>query len=291
MSVNTTQGGARPPSPLATFNGYLLQPATQGYLTKVLGDRRGEFVSNVVALVAASPQLQKCDPATVMFAAVKATALRLPLDPALGFAFVVPYGNSAQFQIGWRGLVQLALRTNQYRTINVRDVREGEVAGEDFVSGEILFTPLPPETRPAAPVVGYVAFFELCNGFRKMEYWPVADVKAHAAKFSRTFANGGGVWASNFDAMAKKTALKLLLGRYGPMSVDMQAALAADQAAISEAGAFEYVDNRAAPPPAAAFEGEEPPPPAASMAGRVIAASLAAKGKTIESNQKKQDND
>lgn len=276
---------------MATFNGYLLQPATQGYLTKVLGDRRGEFVSNVVALVAASPQLQRCDPATVMFAAVKATALRLPLDPALGFAFVVPYGTAAQFQIGWRGLVQLALRTNQYRTINVRDVREGEVAGEDFVSGEMTFRPLPPETRPAAPVVGFVAFFELCNGFRKMEYWPVADVKAHAAKFSRTFANGGGVWATNFDAMAKKTVLKLLLGRYGPMSVDMQAAIIADQAAISGDGLAEYVDSRAAPAPAPAFEGEGAPPPGGGMAGRVIAASMAAKGKTIENNQKKQDND
>lgn len=268
----------RRPSPLATFNEYILKDATQGYLGKVLGDARGEFVSNVVALVSASPMLQRCEPSTVMFAAIKATALRLPIDASLGFAYVVPYGGVAQFQIGWRGLVQLALRTNLYRTINVRDVRRGEIVGEDFASGELRFSPLPAERRASAEVVGYLSFFELCNGFRKMGFWTVEDIRTHAQRFSKTYANGGGVWASNFDAMAKKTALKLLLSRFGPLSVEMQGAISADQAVLSAEGP-EYADNRAAVSIEAEAEAQGD-----TIAAKVMAASAAAIGKTNKTN-------
>lgn len=233
--------------PLKKFNNFITGEKTQEYLSKVLGADKSSFVNNVVSLVANSSMLQKCEPAGVMYAALKATALKLPLDANLGFAYVIPYGNQAQFQIGWRGFVQLALRTNLYRTINVRDVRMGEIVGEDFVSGELQFRALSPSERNDAPIIGYVAFFELVNGFRKMSYWSVEDIAVHGQKYSKTYGRNGSVWASNFDAMAKKTALKLLLGKYGPMSVEMTTAMTSDQAVIDGGGNESYADNDETP--------------------------------------------
>ncbi len=233
---------ARQITPLARFNSYIISSSTQNYLAKVLGAEKNSFVNNIIGVVSNSPMLQKCEPSTVMFAAIKATALKLPLDQNLGFAYVIPYGTQAQFQIGWKGFVQLALRTNLYKTINVRDVRLGEIDDEDFVSGEMRFHSLPAQERQQAPVVGYLAFFELTNGFRKMSYWTVEEVQAHGMRFSKTYSANGGVWQTNFDVMARKTVLKQLIGKYGPMSIDMQAALTADQAVLSD-GKRTYVDN------------------------------------------------
>lgn len=234
---------ARPASPLKLFNNFITGAKTQDYLSKVLGSEKNSFVNNIVSLVSNAPLLQKCEPSGVMYAALKATALKLPLDPNLGFAYVIPYGNRAQFQMGWKGFVQLALRTNLYRTINVRDVRLGEIVDEDFASGEMRFKSLPPVDRLEAPIVGYLAYFELVNGFRKMSYWTVEEIAAHGQKFSKTYSQGGSVWKTDFDAMAKKTVLKLLLGKFGPMSVDMQSALVNDQSVVDASGTETYADN------------------------------------------------
>ena len=236
---------ARPVPPLKAFNNFITGTKTQEYLNKVLGLEKNSFVNNIVSLVSNAPMLQKCEPSGVMYAALKATALKLPLDPNLGFAYVIPYGGKAQFQMGWKGFVQLALRTNLYRTINVRDVRFGEIQDEDFASGEIRFKALPSTERMSAPIVGYLAYFELVNGFRKMSYWTVEEITAHAQKFSKTYAKGDSVWRTDFDSMAKKTVLKLLIGKFGPMSVDMQAALRDDQAVVDGNGAESYADNDA----------------------------------------------
>lgn len=236
---------ARPVPPLKAFNNFITGTKTQEYLNKVLGSEKNSFVNNIVSLVSNAPMLQKCEPSGVMYAALKATALKLPLDPNLGFAYVIPYGGKAQFQMGWKGFVQLALRTNLYRTINVRDVRFGEIQDEDFASGEIRFKALPSTERMSAPIVGYLAYFELVNGFRKMSYWTVEEITAHAQKFSKTYAKGDSVWRTDFDSMAKKTVLKLLIGKFGPMSVDMQAALRDDQAVVDGNGAESYADNDA----------------------------------------------
>lgn len=254
MAFETAMGGAqqpapqpmaaaRPVSPLKMFNNFITGQRTQDYLTRVLGSEKNSFVNNIVSLVSNAPMLQRCEPSGVMYAALKATALKLPLDPNLGFAYVIPYGNKAQFQMGWRGFVQLALRTNLYRTINVRDVRAGEIVDEDFASGEMRFKALPPAERQQTPVVGYLAFFELTNGFRKMSYWTVEEIAIHGQKFSKTYNQGGSVWKTDFDAMAKKTVLKLLIGKFGPMSVDMQAALRDDQSVVDASGAESYADN------------------------------------------------
>ena len=236
---------ARPVPPLKAFNNFITGTKTQEYLNKVLGSEKNSFVNNIVSLVSNAPMLQKCEPSGVMYAALKATALKLPRDPNLGFAYVIPYGGKAQFQMGWKGFVQLALRTNLYRTINVRDVRFGEIQDEDFVSGEMRFKALPSIERMNAPIVGYLAYFELVNGFRKMSYWTVEEITAHAQKFSKTYAKGDSVWRTDFNGMAKKTVLKLLIGKFGPMSVDMQAALRDDQAVVDGNGAESYADNDA----------------------------------------------
>lgn len=284
--MNQQNVGAQHPAAAAVatkraFNQFVTRPETQGYLEKVLGTEKNAFVSNLVGLYNSSPMLQQCEPASILYSAIKATALKLPLDANLGFAYVIPYGTKAQFQIGWRGFVQLALRTNLYRTINVRDVRLGEIVGEDFASGELKFAPLPADTRSDAPIVGYLAFFELTNGFRKMSYWTVAELQQHGMKYSKTFNRRDSVWQTNFDSMARKTVLKLLLGRFGPMSVELQTALKSDQASFDAKGTEVYVDNDDCAP---APSDEEVKEDTDNDAAKVMAAAEASEDKGKTSN-------
>ena len=243
-------------SDLKAFNKMIVAPNTQAYLQGVLGERKGEFINNITALVANNRQLQECEPTTLMFAALKATALRLPLDPNLAQAHVIPYKNNktrtveAQFQMGWRGFVQLAIRSGQFQTINVTDIREGEILGYDLISGEMQVRALP--NRETLPVAGYMAYFRLTNGFAKSLYMTTGEVEMHAKRYSQTYASkdsyvqANSKWTTDFDAMAKKTVLKLLLNRFAPLSVDMQQAVQADQAVMHGDNRFEYVDNEPA---------------------------------------------
>lgn len=235
---------------LKTFNQTLVNPKTQEYLNQTLGKRASLFTNNILAVVSNSAVLQKCKPLSVIYAGMQATANDLPLGNNLGFAYVIPYGQDAQFQMGYKGFIQLAQRSGQMRIINVREVKEGELVGEDFVSGELQFKMLPYGDREKARRVGYVGFFELTNGFRKMEYWSVEKLEQHAVLYSQTYKSykkynegKGGVWASNFDAMAKKTVLKNLISKYAPLSVQMQNAISADQAVFHEDNSQSYEDN------------------------------------------------
>lgn len=235
---------------LKTFNQTLVNPKTQEYLNQTLGKRASLFTNNILAVVSNSAVLQKCKPLSVIYAGMQATANDLPLGNNLGFAYVIPYGQDAQFQMGYKGFIQLAQRSGQMRIINVREVKEGELVGEDFVSGELQFKMLPYGDREKARTVGYVGFFELTNGFRKMEYWSVEKLEQHAELYSQTYKSykkynkgNGGVWASNFDAMAKKTVLKNLISKYAPLSVQMQNAISADQAVFHEDNSQSYEDN------------------------------------------------
>jgi len=244
-------------SNLALFNATITNPRTQDYLVSVLGEKKSSFVNNLTALVSNSRQLQECDPVSVMYAGIKATALDLPLDQNLGFAYVIPFKNNrdnkteAQFQIGYKGFIQLAMRSGQFKTINVRDVREGEVISEDFVSGEITFRKL--ETnRESAKTIGYVAYFKLINGFEKMSYWTSEEIEMHGKRYSQTYASkkdyirDSSKWTTDFDAMAKKTVIKLLLSKYAPLSIEMQNAISSDQAVITEKGTV-YIDDSEMP--------------------------------------------
>ena len=223
---------------------------TQEYLTNVLGEKKQTFVSNMVALVSSNKALSECDPSTIMFSCLKATALSLPLDPSLGLAWVLPYKDKknnttvATFQLGAKAYIQLALRTAQYRKINVRDVREGEIVGEDFVSGEMQFKKLEKD-RSNAPIIGYVAMFELINGFSKQLYMSVEELDAHAKRFSQTYRKGYGLWSDKEmrPAMMEKTILKRLLSKYGVLSVEMEQAIKSDSAVLGENDAVRYIDN------------------------------------------------
>jgi len=237
-------------APLKAFNNFIANPRTQDYLTTVLAEKKASFVNNITALVSNNAALQVCRPDTLMFASLKATALDLPLDQNLGFAYVLPYKDnktgvtSAQFQMGYKGFVQLALRTGQFKTLNATDVREGELVGKDFVTGELTFKEA--ENRESLPVIGYVGYFKLLNGFEKYLYMTMAEMKAHALRYSQTFKKGYGLWADDnmFDSMAKKTVIKLLISKYAPLSVEMRDAIKADQAVMQKPEEYDYVDNQ-----------------------------------------------
>ena len=239
-------------SPIQVFTGILNHQSMQKYLLETLGDKKQEFVANITTLVSNDVKLQECEAKSVIFSALKATALDLPLDPNLGMAYVIPFKNKskgikeAQFQIGYKGFTQLAMRSGQFKTINVRDVREGEIVGEDFISGEMQFKRI--EGREDKPIIGYVAYFRLINGFEKMSYWTKKEIEDHATKYSQSYSSKdeyvrkNSNWSTNFDGMAEKTVIKLLLSKYAPLSIEMQSAIKADQAVITEQGE-RYIDN------------------------------------------------
>lgn len=239
-------------SNLQQFNQTITNPKTQAYLEQVLSGKKNAFVNNIVALVSNNTNLQTCEPMSVMFAGLKATALDLPLDPNLGFAYVIPYKNNrenkteAQFQIGYKGFIQLAIRSGQFKTINVTEIREGELEVFDLLTGEMKFKAI--ANRLSSPVVGYAAYFRLSNGFEKTLYMTKEEVEVHAKKYSQTYSSKyektreNSKWSTDFDAMAKKTVVKLLISKYAPLSVDMINAVSSDQAVITENG-NRYVDN------------------------------------------------
>ena len=145
--------------------------------------------------------------------------------------------------MGYKGFIQLAMRSGQFKTINVTDVKEGEISSRNLLTGEIVFTWIEDmETRSKAKTIGYVSYFKLLNGFEKLLYMTTEESKFHGNKYSKSFKSGFGLWKDDFDAMAKKTVIKLLLSKFAPMTVEMQKAILADQAVI-DADAYEYPDN------------------------------------------------
>lgn len=237
---------------LKVFNQTITNVKTQEYLQSVLGEKKQTFVSNLTALVSNDKALQVCEPTTLMFAALKATALDLPLDNNLGFAYVIPYKNTragiteAQFQCGYKGIVQLAIRSGQFKTINVTDVREGELKGRDRMTGEVQVEWITDDSeRAKAKIVGYMGYFKLLSGYEKTTYWSVEELEQHGVKYSQTYRKGYGVWKDNFDSMCRKTVIKLMLNKGdAPMSVEMQQAVKYDQSVIlDESGNCRYIDN------------------------------------------------
>lgn len=240
-------------SDLKTFNQTIAGVKTQEYLETLLGEKKQEFVNNMTSLVSNDKALQVCDPMSLMFASLKVTSLGLPLDNNLGFAHVIPYNNNkenrvdAQVQIGYKGIQQLAIRSGQFKIINVTDVREGELKGRNRLTGELQFDwIIDDNVRLKKDIIGYVGYFELLSGYSKTTYWSMAELEQHGVKYSQTYKRGYGVWKDNFNAMAKKTVLKLMLNKGdAPMSVEMQQAIKYDQSVIlDEYGNHRYVDNQ-----------------------------------------------
>ena len=241
---------------LKTFNQTITNPATQKYLDELLHERKGQFVNNLTALVANKAELQECEPYTLMFAALKATALNLPIEPSLGMAHVIPFKNKkrgvteAQFQLGYKGFQQLALRTGQYKTINTTEVREGELKRRNRLTGEIDFDFIEDDAkRLQTPVIGYVNYFKLLNGFESTFYMSRDEMEAHAMRYSQTYKSTIGYikeqskWTTDFDAMAMKTVIKLNLSKNGVLSVELADAIRADQSIMREENKYDYIDN------------------------------------------------
>ena len=226
------------------FSVAIKSDAYQNLINNTLGDKEvaRRFVAEISSVVSNNYKLAKCDAGSILSAGLLAQSLNLPLAPALGFSYLVPYGDKAQFQIGYKGLIQLGQRSGQFERLGVREVHEGEYIGQDEFGDDLFkFSHEFDDNK----VVGYFAYFKLLNGFKKTMYWTVEQVKKHAKKYSKTYASTGdtNVWRDNFDTMACKTVLKLLLNRYAPLSVEMQKAIQADQAVINQDGSYSYVDN------------------------------------------------
>lgn len=239
---------------------YVSMPSVQKSIKEALGERSQQFVTSMLAAVNANELLKDADKQSVIGACLTAAALDLPVNSNLGFAYIIPYKNKlgeqlAQFQMGYKGYIQLSQRSGQMKTINASEVRDGEFGGVDRLTGEYKFNWIE-EDREKLAVIGYVAHFELLNGFRKSLYMTVADLKKHGVKYSKTAKKGYGLWVEEFDTMAKKTILKLLLAKYAPLTTEMARAIEADQAVIKDNGKFEYPDNEPIDPEEVAKEKE-----------------------------------
>ena len=242
---------------LKLFNQTITSVATQKYLADVLGERKASFVNNLTALVANNAMLQVCEPYTLMVAAMKATALNLPLDNSLGFAYVLPYKDNkkgitvAQFQLGYKGVKQLALRSGSFATIpNATDVRDGELISRNRLTGECKFNFIEDaDEREKKPVIGFVSYFKLLNGAESTFYMSKSEMEKHALRYSQTYRStnpkvkGASKWTTDFNDMACKTVVKLNLSKNAPLSVEMQDALKADQSIMFERDKYEYLDN------------------------------------------------
>lgn len=204
---------------------------------KVLGEGTPQFMSSVLTLANADYKLQQLDPVKLYNTCLMAAALKLPFNQNLGQAYIIAYKGEPQLQIGWKGFVQLAQRSGQFRTIGARAVHEDEISGIDPMTGEIIFDF---KLEKTGKVVGYMAYFELINGFKKNLYMTIKELEKHAGRYSQTFKAGKGVWIDNFDAMAQKTVIKLLLNKFAPLSIDMQKAIEIDQADADG----DYADNK-----------------------------------------------
>lgn len=242
---------------LQLFNQTITNPSTQKYLSDVLGERKGSFVNNLTALVANNAALQECQPLTIMFAALKATALDLPLENSLGFAYCIPYKDNkknitvAQFQLGYKGFKQLALRSGQFAIIpNATDVKEGELKSRNRLTGECEFQFIENDVeRAKAKTIGYASYFKLLCGAESTFYMSIEEMEAHATRYSQTYRSKidyvkkASKWSTDFDDMAKKTVIKLNLSKNAPLSVEMKDAINADQSVMYDANKYVYIDN------------------------------------------------
>ena len=209
------------------------------------------FISSVISVANGNPQLRKAEPMSIIGAAMVASTMQLQVIPTLGQCYIIPYGSKAQFQVGYLGLLQLCQRSGKFKKILAAPVHEGEYISGDEFDEDYIFDRT---KRKSDKVIGYMAKFELLNGFTKVAYWDIDKVKAHATKFSQAFRAGyNSPWKSDFDAMAQKTVLKSIL-KFAPKSIEMQNAVAFDQAVVNtnasdvqdldiDAFAPEYVDN------------------------------------------------
>lgn len=223
-------------------------------INRTLGDkdRATRFIASISSAVATNQKLQECDAGTILSGALLGESLNLSPSPQLGQYYLVPFNDSkknykvAQFQLGYKGYIQLAIRSGQYKKLNVLAIKKGELIKYDPLNEEIEVKLIEDEEeRENAETVGYYAMFEYTNGFRKTLYWSKKRMEAHAEKYSTGYKahKGYTFWEKDFDGMAYKTMLRQLISKWGIMSIDMQRAMEQDMSAINTDGTYEYVDN------------------------------------------------
>lgn len=233
---------------MANLPAMLNSEVIKNRFNEVLGKKAPQFISALLSVYNGNDQLQQCDPRSILGAAGLAATVDLSLTPSLGQAYIVPYKSKgvyrAQFQIGFRGLIQLAHRTGKYVALHAGKVCDGELKGFDPLTG----TPIQGE-RQSDNVIGYIAYMKLDNGFEKWLYMTTAEIEAHAEKYSQSYRTdkskgwSSSPWTTNFDAMAEKTVLKKLLNAWGVLSVEMAQVIQGDQSVVDK-NTFEYVDNK-----------------------------------------------
>lgn len=224
----------------------LATQAIKKQIKSLLGERAGHFMMAIVQVVEGTPQLQEADPQSIINAAIASAVLNLPIEKNLGFAYIVPYrdkekGMIAQFQMGYKGYIQLALRSGEYKFINAIEVKEGELKGYNILTGELELEFIEDlDERMITKTIGYASYIEFNNGFRNTLFMTEAQVKNHAKKYSQSYqydlskGKKNSNWSKNFEAMALKTVLKLNLSKYGALSVEVQKALQTDGLVVDE---------------------------------------------------------
>lgn len=224
-----------------TLKQYVNQPAVAEKFTELLGSNMTNFTTSMMQVVNGNDRLKKCKPKTIVNSAMMAAVLNLPINDNLGMAYIVPYKDEAQFQIGYKGLIQLAIRSSEYKTISSASIYENQLKSFNPLTGYEFDFSNPPKGK----IVGYASYFLLNNGFEKTFFMTLEQIQAHGKKYSQTYGKSWSTWTKDFDGMANKTVLKLLIDKYGPKSLEMQKAIQADQAVVEDVqeNDFRYVDN------------------------------------------------
>ena len=233
---------------------YLTQDSVKQQINNVIGGKNGtRFITSIVSAVQTNPALQECTNQSILSAALLGETLNLSPSPQLSYFYMVPFNDTkrgckvAQFQIGYKGLIQLAIRSGQYKKINVLSIKKGELEYFDPLNEEIKVKLMVDDwnAREQAETIGYYAMFELTNGFQKAMYWSKEQMENHALTYSQGYKakKGYTFWEKAFDRMAEKTMLKQLLSRWGIMSTELMQAIDADEAVINEDGTKNYVET------------------------------------------------
>ena len=260
-----TKNGAKP----QTFSAFLTSDAIKNRINAMVGGKDGQkFISAIISAVSVNPTLSECEHSSILSAALLGESLKLSPSPQLGQYYLVPFNDKkrgskvAQFQLGYKGYIQLAIRSGYYKKLNVLAIKEGELVKFDPLNEEISVNLVEDDIeREALPTIGYYAMFEYQNGFKKAMYWSREKMMSHADKYSMAFSSEkyrdllegkipqnemwkySSFWYKDFDGMAYKTMLRQLISKWGIMSIDLQTALDKDMAAINEDGTVDYVDN------------------------------------------------
>lgn len=266
-----------------TFSAFLTSDAIKHKINEMVGGRDGQrFITSIISAVSTNPALSECEHSTILSAAMLGESLKLSPSPQLGQYYMVPFKDKkrgckvAQFQLGYKGYIQLAIRSGYYKKLNVLAIKQGELVRFDPLEEEIEVNLVENDTeREALPTIGYYAMFEYQNGFKKAMYWSREKMMAHADKYSMAFSakafeklQAGEIpekdlwkyssfWYKDFDGMAYKTMLRQLISKWGIMSIDLQKAMDGDMGTINEDGSVDYVDNY---PDEAPTPAEEPAP-------------------------------